>query len=221
MIVYKLLNYIFRLAVCSVFTVSSAFALDQPNANYSSLVLSYQSAQFADPICIDNECHSGVAGPSGVFTQQLVPNFALGLSGSYLQSKGNTSSITSSGTSVFMEGITGIGKSFDVGAVVAALNTSLELCSNITNSCATTRDTGTDVGVFGTAFLGKDRMFSVGLSYDAISYQKSANQSIIGLSFVAVLAKHHRLAISTHQTRNATGDAVSAGYGFGYSYLVF
>jgi hypothetical protein len=208
-------------AILTAITISNAWSLDKPNANYSSLVLSFQTTKFETPVCLSNECHTGVSGPVGVFTQQLIPNFALGVSGSYLQSKGIASSITSTGTSVFMEGIAGVGPTLDVGVVVAALNTSLEYCSTNPDSCTTTRDTGTDLGVFGTVFLGKEKAFSIGLSYDAISYRQSANQSIIGLSFVAVLAKHHRLALSTYQTRNASGNAVSAGYGLGYSYLVF
>lgn len=221
MMIRRLLQALYQAAMLATLAISNAWALDKPNANYSSLVLSYQSTQFENPVCLSNECHTGVSGPVGVFTQQLVPNFALGLSGSYLQSKGNASSITSTGTSVFMEGIAGIGSSFDVGAVVAALNTSLDYCTSNPDNCVSTRDTGTDLGVFGTVFLGREKAFSIGLSYDAIRYRNSASQSVIGLSFVAVLARHHRLALSTYQTRNDAGNAVSAGYGLGYSYLVF
>jgi hypothetical protein len=221
MIIRNIFHAINLAAALAILTTSNAWALDKPNANYSSLVVSFQSTKFESPECLSNECHTGVSGPTGVYSQQLVPNFALGVSGSYQQSKGSTSSITSTGTSVFMKGIAGIGTSFDVGVVVAALNTSLSYCSTSPDSCFSTRDTGTDLGVFGTVFLDRDKAYSIGLSYDAIRYQNSANQSIVGLNFVAVMAKHHRLALSTYQTRNDSGGAVSAGYGLGYSYLVF
>lgn len=221
MIIRNILHAIYLAAALTILTTSNAWALGKPNANYSSLVLSFQSTKFETPVCLSNECHSGVSGPTGVYTQQLVPNFALGVSGSYLQSRGNASSITSTGTSVFMEGIAGIGTSLDVGAVVAALNTSLTYCTSNPDNCVSTRDTGTDLGVFGTVFLGREKAYSIGLGYDAIRYRDSASQSIIGLNFVAVLAKHHRLALSTYQTRNDSGGAVSTGYGLGYSYLVF
>jgi hypothetical protein len=221
MIIRRKIHEIYLATLLALFTTSSALALDKPNANYSTLVLSFQSTKFESPVCLSNECHTGVSGPTGVYTQQLVPNFALGVSGSYQQSKGSTSSITSTGTSVFMKGIAGIGTSFDVGAVVAALNTSLTYCTTNPENCVSTRDNGTDLGVFGTVFLDRDKAYSIGLSYDVIRYQNSANLSIVGLNFVAVMAKHHRLALSTYQTRNDSGGAVSAGYGLGYSYLVF
>lgn len=200
------------------FGITSALADYEPNDNYSSLVLSYQSSNFAQPICIGNECHQGVSGPAVVFARQLIPNLALGVAGSYLQSSGSTTSIKSSNGSVFVQGIVGLGSRVDVGASVAALRTVLELCSSV---CASTSDNGTDLGIFGKVFLTETRSVSVGLSYNAISFQKSENQSIVALSLVTILARRHRLALTVDRVRDSGGNAVSGGYGFGYSFLVY
>lgn len=204
--------------VFCIFGITNALAEYEPNDNYSSLVLSFQSSKFAEPVCVGNECHEGVSGPAVVFARQIIPNLALGVAGSYLQSGGNTSSIKSTYGSVFVQGIAGLGSRVDVGASVAALRTTLELCSG---NCASASDNGTDLGVFGKVFLTDSRSVSAGLSYHAISFQKSENQSIVTLSLVTILAKRHRLALSVDRVRDSSGNAVSGGYGFGYSYLVF
>ena len=46
--------------------ITNALAQYEPNDNYSTLVLSYQSSRFAEPVCIGLECHSGVAGPAAI-----------------------------------------------------------------------------------------------------------------------------------------------------------
>lgn len=212
-----IVHFVLGMALCS-FCMTSAFAQYEPNDNYSSLVLSFQSSNFAEPVCIGNECHEGVSGPAVVFARQIIPNLALGLAGSYLQSSGNTTSIKSTYGSVFVQGIAGLGSRVDVGASVAALRTTLELCSSI---CASASDNGTDLGVFGKVFLTDTRSVSVGLSYNSIYFQKSENQSIVALSLVTILARRHRLALTVDRVRDAGGNAVSGGYGFGYSYLVF
>lgn len=199
--------------------VTTAFAQYEPNDNYSTLVLSYQSSRFAEPVCIGLECHDGVAGPAVIYARQIIPNLALGLSGFYLQSSGNTSSIKSTNGSVFVQGIMGLGSSVDAGASVAALRTTLELCAP--SVCSTTSDNGTDVGVFGKVFLTKEKSLSVTASYNYVSFQKSENQSIVALSVVGIIAKRHRLALSVDRSINASGTSVSGGYGFGYSYLVY
>lgn len=202
-----------------VLSISSAHALDEPNDNYSSLILSLRSQSFSDPVCIGNECHTGWAGPAAVFSQQVIPNLALGLSGSYLQSSGAFSSITSTGISVFMEAIAGVGSSVDVGASVAALDSKVEMSSSNPAFSSSVHDTGNDVGVFGKVFLTDTRSVSVTLSYDAISYQKSGPQSVVGVSLVTIMAKHHRFALSVDKVRDSSGKLVSGGAGFGYSYL--
>jgi len=203
------------------FGISSALADYEPNDNYSSLVLSYRSTTFADPVCIGNDCHTGVSGPAAVFAQQVVPNLALGVSGSYLTSSGTSSKLTSTGASAFAEVIAGIGRRVDVGAVVAALVSNFELCSSNPDSCTSSNDTGTDLGVFGKVFVNDTRSVSVGLSYDSIAYQKSAPQSVVVLSLVTVLAKHHRFTLSADKTLDSGGNPVSGGFGFGYSYLMY
>lgn len=207
-----------------VFGISNAFAEYEPNDNYSSLVLSYQNTTFANPVCVgtvDIECHSGLSGPSVVFARQVIPNLALGLAGSYLQSNGNVSSIKSTNGSAFVQGVVGLGRRVDVGASVAVLSSKIELCSSSPDSCASTSDTGTDLGVFGKVFLNDMRSLSVGLSYNSISFRKSESQSVVALSLVTILARRHRLAFSVDRVRDSNGNAVSGGYGFGYSYLVF
>jgi hypothetical protein len=197
--------------------ISGALAVDDPNANYSSLIVSYRSITFANPVCIGSECHSGVAGPSAVFSHQLVPNFALGISGSAMRSDGNTSTLKSSFNSVFMEFVAGIGHSVDVGASVAALRTSVESCTTNPTACTATDDTGRDLGVFTTFFLNDAS--SISLNYDSLAYQNASDQSVIGLSLTSILATHHRLSFSADQIQNAGGKAISGGYGFGYSHL--
>lgn len=213
-----ILQLAFGAALCLLGS-TTAFAQYEPNDNYSTLVLSYQSSRFAEPVCIGLECHAGVAGPAVIYARQIIPNLALGLSGSYLQSSGNTTSIKSTNGSAFVQGIMGLGSSVDVGASVAALRTTLELCSP--SVCNTTSDNGTDVGVFGKVFLTKEKSLSVKLGYNYISLQKSENQSIVALSVVGIIARRHRLALSVDRSVNASGTSVSGGYGFGYSYLVY
>lgn len=204
-------------AVLSLLGISGAQAIDDPNANYSSLIVSFRGITFANPVCIGIECHSGVSGPALVFSHQLAPNLALGLSGSSLQSGGTSSTLKSSASSVFAEVVAGIGSSVDVGASVAALRSSVESCTINPAACTATDDTGRDLGVFATLFL--NGASSISLSYDSIAYQNAPDQSVIGLALVSVLAKHHRLSFSADQIQNAGGKAVSGGYGFGYSYL--
>lgn len=217
-------NTIFRLIIAAVLGMggmANARADYQPNDNYSMFVLSYQRSRFADPACIGAECHDGVAGPAALFARQIMPNLALGLSGSYMQSSGNTSSVNSTYGSVFVQGIAGLGSSVDVGASVAALTTTLELCASSPGACASSSDSGTNIGVFGKVFLNDVKSLSVTLGYNVLDFQKASDQSIVALSLVAVLAKHHRLAFSVDRSLDASGNAVSGGYGFGYSYLVY
>lgn len=217
----SILQMLLGLSLCAS-GLANAQAAYEPNDNYSSLILAYQSSTFSSPVCIGAECHEGVGGLAVVYTRQLfVPHFALGASGSYLTSTGNTSSIKSSSGSVFVEGLAGLGKRVDVGAIVAALSTTLELCSTTPSVCNSTPDRGTDVAVFGKVFLNDIRSVTVGLRYDYIAYEKASNQSIITLSLVTIFAQHHKLAFSVDRVRDANGNAVSGGYGFGYSYLIF
>lgn len=205
--------------VFCVSAMSGALAVEDPNGDYSSLVLSYRNSTFATPLCVGNECHSGVAGPSITFSHQLIPNFAFGLSGSSLQSKGVTSTVESSGGAVFLEGIAGIGSFVDVGAIVAVLSSSTQICTTNPSVCASTDDTGTDAGIFGMAFLDEMKSVSITLGYDSIQYQKSADQSVVSFSLVTILAEHHRLAFSADRSQYANGNRISDGFGFGYSYI--
>lgn len=206
-------------AICCACCTSGALALDDPNGNYSSLVLSYRNMTFADPVCVATECHTGVAGPAAVFSRQIAPNLAWGLSGSYLQSNGNVSSLKSSSGSVFLLAVAGIGPATDVGITVAALRYSTEICTVNPGLCTLNDDSGRDIGAFWTLFLSD--VLSMSLNYDSASYQYSANQSNAGLSMVAVLAEHHRLSFAANKTLERSGRPLSNGieYGFGYSYL--
>lgn len=210
--------------VLSVSGITSALARYEPNDNYSSLILSYHASTFANPVCLGTagtECHQGISGPAVVFVQQIIPNLALGLSGSYLQSKGNTSSITAKNGAAFVEGIVGLGRQVDVGASAALLSTNIELCSSVPDSCNSISDSGNDLGVFGKVFLTENRAVSVALSYNAVSFKQSSDQSIVGLSVVSVFARRHRLALSYESIRDSSNYAVSSGFGVSYSYLVF
>lgn len=201
--------------------MANAQADYEPNDNYSTFVLSYQQSNFADPVCIGAECHEGVSGPAAVFSRQIMPNLALGLSGSYLQSNGSISSIKSTNGSVFVLGIAGLNSRVDVGASLAALGTNLELCATSPSACTSSSDTGSGLGIFGKVFLNQAKSLSTTLSYDSINFDKAPNKAIVALSLVAVLARRHRLALSFDKTLDASGRPVSGGYGLGYSYLVF
>jgi len=208
-------------ATFALFGIANAQADYEPNDNYSTFVLSYQQSNFADPICIGAECHEGVAGPAAFFARQIMPNLALGLSGSYLQSNGSSSSIKSTNGSVFVQGIAGLNSSVDVGASVAALRTTMELCATSPSTCASSSDSGTDLGIFGKVFLNDAKSLNATLSYDTINFDKAPDKAIVALSFVAVLARRHRLALSFNKTMDSGGKQVSDGYSFGYSYMVF
>jgi len=143
------------------------------------------------------------------------------LAGSYLQSSGSSSTINSTNGAVFAEVIAGLGSSADVGLYVAMLGTTMQKCQLNPNSCTSTSDSGNDLGVFGKVFLNDMRSLSVGLSYDVISYKNSPNQSVVVLSLVTILARHHRLALSLDRVRDSDGNPLSGGYGLAYSYLVF
>jgi hypothetical protein len=200
---------------------ASALADADPNDNYSNLVLSYQNATFANKVCINNECHTQVSGPAALFSQQVVPNLALGLSGSYLQSSGRISSVGSTHLSAFAEALAGAGPAVDVGASFALLNSSLRLCDTVNNNCTSYDDSGNDVGVFGKVFLNDSRSVSLTLAYDAISWHQSQNQSVETLSLVSIFAKHHRFALSVDRVQDSSGNPVSSSAGLGYSFLVF
>ncbi len=191
----------------------------EPNGSYSSFSLSYRSTTFSTPICIGTECHAGLAGPSMVYSYQFAPNFALGLSASYLQSTGSTSTLKSTGSSVFLQTIVDMGDQVDVGAVLAPVSSSLQACSTLTSICSVTGDSGIDVGVFGKVFLDEGRSSSIELSYDEIVYRQTARTSVIGLSLVTVLADHHRLALYADQIEDINGNNRSHNLGYGYSYL--
>lgn len=203
-----------------VFGSTSVMAQYAPNDNYSTFVLSYQSSKFSTPVCIGGECHDRISGPVVVYARQMIPNLAIGVSGSQLQSSGISSSIKGTNVSLFVQAIAGMGNRVDIGTSVAALHTSTELCTTIPNSCTSSSDIGTDIGVFGKVFLTEHKTLSVNLSYDAIFFETSPKQTIVGLSLVGIVARHHRLAVSTDSVRDASGNEISGGLGFGYSYIV-
>lgn len=204
--------------VCAVGLCMTA-ARAEPNGSYSSFSLSYRSTTFSAPICIGTECHDGLAGPSMVYSYQFAPNFALGLSASYLQSAGNSSTLKSTGSSVFLQAIVDVGEQMDVGALLAPVASSLQACSTLTSICNVTGDSGIDAGVFGKLFLDEERSSSLELSYDEIAYRQSARTSVIGVSLVTVLAGHHRLALYADQIEDSNGNNRSHNLGYGYSYL--
>lgn len=205
-----------------LFALSSTNALAQyePNDNYSNFVVSFQSSTYSTPICFGGDCHAVVSGPAVYFARQVIPNLALGLAGSQLRSQGRATSIKATSISAFAEAIAGMGPSFDVGASLALLNASTELCISIPSSCVSSSDNGSNVGVFGKAFLTESKSVSLTLSYNSIYLQQSPNESVIGLSLVTILAKRHRLAFSTDRVRDSSGNDISGGYGLGYSYVV-
>lgn len=205
------------------FAILPAIALAQyePHDNYSSLIMSYQSSTFANKVCVNNECHTGVTGPAGVLTQQLVPNLAVGLGGSYLQSVGRISSVRNTHISAFAELLAGLGSMVDVGTSFSVLQSSLQLCDTVNNNCTSYDDSGNDLGVFGKVFLNDIRSVSLSLAYDAISWHESQNQSVYTLSLVSIFAKQHRLTLSVNRVQDSSGNPVSGSAGLGYSYLVF
>jgi hypothetical protein len=215
-----IIQFYIGIALCT-FISANALAEYEPNDNYSSFVLSYQSSKFASPVCVGGECHDTVYGPAIVYARQFVPNFALGMAGSQMQSAGKLSSVKSTNVSVFLQAIAGMGPSVDIGTSVAALNTSTDLCTTIPNTCTSSSDIGTDIGVFGKVFLTEKKTVSLTLGYNAIYFQKLPNESIIGLSLVGILARHHRLAVSVSSVRDQSGNEISGGLGFGYSYIVY
>jgi len=98
------------LQFCIVFALgivvsASALAQYEPNDNYNLFVVSFQSSKFSTPVCISGECHDLIAGPAIVYARQVMPNLALGLAGSQLQSSGKTTSIkgTSKNTNFLMQ----------------------------------------------------------------------------------------------------------------------
>lgn len=205
----------------NAFVCSNAFAQYEPNDNYSTFVLSYQSSKFDTPVCAGGECHDNIAGPVVEYAHQIIPSLAIGMGGSQLQSSGKLSTITSTNVSLFVQAIAGIGPKVDIGTSVAGLHTQTELCTTVPNACTSTSDIGTDVGVFGKVFLTEKKTVSVALSYNAIFFKELPNQTVIGLSLVGILAQHHRFALSTSSVRDQTGKEVSGGLGFGYSYVVY
>jgi hypothetical protein len=213
------LSVILGMAFC-IFSMANAFAQGEPNDNYSSFVMSYQHSTFANPVCVGTDCHTGLSGPALIFSHLIAPNFALGLAGSSLQSNGNSSTLKSTGGSIFLELIAGMGSSVDVGAAVAAIGTTLQACLTASSLCTSADDTGADIGVFGKIFLNDLKSLSLALSYDTFSFQKSATRSLtVGVALTTVLAEHHRLNLSADKTRDSNGNPISSGLGFGYSYL--
>lgn len=208
------------LALCAL-SFGSAFAEYEPNDNYSSFVVSFQTSKFATPVCIGGECHELIAGPAIVYAKQAIPNLALGMAGSQLQASGRSSSIKSGTISAFLELIAGVGERADVGTSVAVLSTATEYCTSVPNACASSSDNGANLGVFGKVFLADNKSLSLTLSYNSIYYQKLENQSVIGLTLVTILGKHHRLAFSADRVRDAGGRDVSGGLGVSYSYLLY
>lgn len=204
----------------ATFISTNALAQYEPNDNYNSFVVSFLSSKFSTPVCFGGECHEVITGPAVVYARQIMPNLALGLAGSQLQSSGKATSIKSTNISAFAQAIAGMGPSVDIGASVSILNNTTDLCTAIPNTCASVSDSGTDVGVFGKVFLTESRAASLTLSYNSIYFQKSPNESIIGLSLVTILAKRHRLAFSVDRVRDTSGNDISGGFGFGYSYVV-
>ena len=83
------------------------YALDEPNGNYSSMVLAYRSSTLSTPVCIGGECHAELSGPAVLFSHQVILSLVLGFFGSDLQSSGNTSSLKLSGRALFLESISG------------------------------------------------------------------------------------------------------------------
>lgn len=206
------------LAMCAGgLPVSQAHA--EPNGNYSSFSLSYRSTTLSAPVCIGNECHTQIAGPSVVYSYQFIPNMALGINATSLQSTGNTSTLKYTANSIFLESIVGLGPTTDVGIVLAPVNNSWQKCSTTTSVCSMTSDSGSDVGVFGVVFLNKHKSSSVELSYDILSYQTSGKYSVIGVSLVTVLAGHHRLALNANQVQDIGANITSNNVSYGYSYL--
>ena len=216
----KIIVWLYTGFVLGVLACTNAYAQYEPNDDYSTFVLSYQSSKFSTPVCIGGECHDSISGPVVIYARQLIPNLAIGMSGSQLQSSGKISSIKGTNVSLFVQAIAGMGSRVDIGASVAALSASTDLCTTIPSSCTSSSDIGTDVGVFGKVFLTEHKTVSVNLGYDAIYFEKLPNKTIIGLSLVGIVAQHHRLAISTNSVRDASGNEISGGLGFGYSYIV-
>jgi len=206
-------------ALCAV--ANSALAEYETNDNYSSFVISFKTATFTTPICFGGECHQLLAGPSLLYAKQVLPNLAMGMAATQLQSHGKSTSIKSTDIAAFVEALAGVGGSFDVGTSFAVLNSTIDLCTEIPNYCSTTSDYGGNVGVFGKAFVSPSKNTSLTLSYNSIVYQNSPRQSIVGLALVSILAKHHRLALSVDRVNDSNGNEISGGLGLGYSYLLY
>ncbi len=210
---------LFGLVLC-ILAAGKARAEYEPNDNYSSFIVSYQTSTFSSPVCIGGECHTQLAGPAIQYTKQAIPNLALGMSGSQLQSSGRSSSIKAGSVSAFAELLAGVGPSADAGASLAVLSTQTEYCTSIPNACTSTSDNGTSLGVFGKVFLDENKAVSLTLGYNSIFYQESPNQSVTALTLVTILAKQHRLAFTADRVRDAGGNQISGGLGLSYSYLL-
>lgn len=201
-------------------TLNVAYAQGTPNGSYSAFSLSYRNTTLSTPICVANECHSALAGPSMLYAYQLMPNLVLGAALSSVQSTGSSSTLKSTSNSFFIESVAGLGSYADVGVLLAPLATSLQACSTLIPSCTVTNDSGIDIGVFGKVFLDETQRNSIELSYDSVSYQRSATQTfIIGLSLVTVLGDHHRFSLAAEQIQDSNGNNTSNNLGYGYSYL--
>lgn len=210
---------IFGLALCTL-AIPSARAEYEPNDNYSTFVVSFQTSKYSTPVNIGGELHDTLSGPAILYAKQAIPNLALGMAGSQLRSSGRSSSIKASNISAFLQLLAGVGTTADVGTSVAVLSTSTEYCTSIPNACTSASDNGTDIGVFGKVFLADNHSLSLTLSYNALFYQKASNQSVIGLTLVTILAKKHRLSLAVNSVRDSGGSEVSGGMGLSYSYVL-
>jgi hypothetical protein len=204
-----------------VFSASTVRAEYEPNTNYTSIGVNNYATKFETRTCLTNgvatECHSGVAGASASASFQIIPNIAISYSGSTAWSNSTYTSISSSGSALFLTAIVGLGSYVDVGAGVGSLSSSTKYCGS---SCVTTSDTGSDVGVFGKVWLSEGKRVNLGLAYESFSYSKSViKYTATSLSLGILPAANHEIDIVAGGVSDSNGYAVSSNFSVGYKYL--
>lgn len=210
------------LIVLLLLSNSSALALEngEPNGNYSAIGISIIKSTFETPLCVGNECHTGLGGVGLNLSYQIIPNIVVGLTSGSASSEGNTSTLTSTGGGLYVGFVAGLGSAVDVGAAIGSLSSTSKICLTSSSVCNEVSDSGTDFGLFGKVWLDQKKIVNIGISYDNYSYSNSNKKySSVGLSLAIIPAENHEFDLSTSSTKDSQSNAVSTGVMLGYKYL--